>query len=128
MLGFEFQLACIVYTYITQLSICVLSFNWCKILLSPDLPECNFCVSGGVSVRCSTPSHGDRTDPPIQFIFFTLRQGGHMSDMFIIISIFCSFKHWMTGRVQNFSNSECSVRLSHQVELHSGLGELNIKS
>jgi hypothetical protein len=70
----------------------------------------------------------ERAGPHIQFISFTLRQGGHVSDMFIVIILFCSFKHWMMSRVQNFSNSECSVPLSHQVELHSGLGELNIKS
>lgn len=70
----------------------------------------------------------DRTGPRIQFVSITLRQGGHVSDMFIVIILFCTFKHWMMGRVQNVSNFECSVPLSHQVELHSGLGELNIKS
>lgn len=99
----------------THLSTCILSFNWCKILLSPDLPECNYCVSCWVSVHAAHHHVEDRTGQPIQFVSFTLRQGGRVSDMFIVIILFCTFRHWIMGRVQNVSNSECSVPLSHQV-------------
>lgn len=79
----------------TQLSICVLSFSWHKIWLSPDLPECNYWVSWGVPMYCSTSSHR-RKDRPTYSV-----QGGHVSDMFIIVILFHTFKHGMMCRVLN---------------------------
>jgi hypothetical protein len=43
-----------------------------------------------------------RTDTPLQFSSFAQRWGGLVRDMFIIL--FCTFRHWMMGRVQNFKN------------------------